>query len=75
MRLSPTVGVFGENGVHPAETWVWVEDRQQRHAIGGVGDTLPLLLASLLGVHLALFTAMTLLRARLEPGHLGHESS
>ena len=43
--------------------------------IGGVGDTLPLPLASLLGGHLTLLMAMTLLRARLEPGYLGHESS
>lgn len=43
--------------------------------IGGVGDTLTFPLASLLGALLTLLMAMMLLRARLESGHPGHESS
>lgn len=60
---------------HPAETLIvvgWVEDkdverRSGRHAASA--------LASLLGAHVTLVMAMALLRARLESGHLVHESS
>lgn len=69
MRLGPIVSQ------HPAETLVVlrlvkdkdVEKRNGRHAASA--------LASLFGAHVTLVMAMMLLSARLEAGHLGHESS
>lgn len=68
MRLSPIVSQ------HLAETSVvvgWVEDkdverRSGRHAASALAS---------LGAHVTLVMAMALLRARLESGHLVHESS